>query len=89
MCLVVLAAVYPPECRTHLASIPRGTTARCLDGLSVTHEPPTDINNDLAKIKNGDTVAAAAAGAFTSSSQGVGPIRVQAGEKDRPPINAA
>jgi len=50
-----------------------------------------DINNDLAKIKNGDTAAAAAAaaGAFTSSSQGVGPIRVQAGEKDRPPINAA
>lgn len=90
-CLVVLAAVYPPECRTHLASIPRGTTARYLDGLSVTHEPPMDINNDLAKIKNGDTAtaAAAAAGAFTSSSQGVGPIRVQAGEKDRPPINAA
>lgn len=49
-----------------------------------------DINNDLAKIKNGDTAAAAAAaGAFTSSSQGVGPIRVQADEKDRPPINAA
>lgn len=82
--LFLLRSTHRNAC-THLASILRGTTTR-LDGLSVTHgEPPMDINNDFAKIKNSDTAAAAAAaaaaGAFTSSSQGVGPIRVQAARK--------
>lgn len=56
-CLVVLAAVYPPEC-LYTPSLD-STRNDDLDGLSVTHgEPPMDINNDFAKIKNSDTAAA-------------------------------